>query len=204
MKSAKSFFLTLAYQLSYRYPALAERINAVVDEDPELTGRNPVKQFDRLIAQAMREPLEAMPILLVIDALDECEEHDARTILSLFMQQAPQIPRLRVFITTRPEPHIAAVLERYHDHEQFHLHDIDKFTVEADIQSYLEFRLSSEQVQHALPHLRPSTFGLAADQGADGRACWDVRKALYHCSYGCWFHSRPPSSKPIKSVSNPT
>jgi hypothetical protein len=44
-KSAKSFFPTLAYQLSYHYPALAERINAAVGEDPELTGRDPVRQL---------------------------------------------------------------------------------------------------------------------------------------------------------------
>jgi hypothetical protein len=109
-----------------------------------------------LIAQPLQTPLdEEKPVLLVIDALDECEERDAGTILSLFAQQAPRIPQLRVFITTRPEPHITAVLERCYDHEQFHLHDIDELIVEADIRSYLEFRLSPEQVQKALPRLRP-------------------------------------------------
>jgi predicted AAA+ superfamily ATPase len=50
-KSAKSFFSTLAYHLS---PALARRISMTVEEDPELTGRDPLKQFDRLIARPLQ------------------------------------------------------------------------------------------------------------------------------------------------------
>ena len=154
-KLAKSFFPTLAYQLSYYHPALTERINAVIDEDPELIGRDPLKQFDRLIAQPLQMLLnEAKHILLVIDALDECKEGDGAMILSLFAQGVPRIPQLKVFITTRPEPHITAVFKHNRDHKQFHLHDIDQSIVEADMRSYLEFRLSSDQVQAALPHLR--------------------------------------------------
>jgi hypothetical protein len=87
---------------------------------------------------------------LVIDALDECDEQDAETILSLFAQEVPQIPRLRVFITTRPEPHIRGHFQQHRDHEQLHLHDIDGSIVQADIRLYLEFRLAKEQVRKAL------------------------------------------------------
>ena len=63
-----------------------------------------------------------MPILVVIDASDECEKDDAEIILSLLAQEVPQIPHLRVFITARPEQHIRSVFEQDHNHDQFHLH----------------------------------------------------------------------------------
>ena len=154
-ESAKSFFPTLAYYISYHHRALATRINKAVEEDPELTGRGLVRQFDQLITQPLQTPLAGQrPILLVIDALDECDEHDVGTILSLFMRDVPRIPRLKVFITARPEKHIRAILNQCRDQEQFHLQDIDESIVEADIRSYVEFRLSAEQVQRALPDLR--------------------------------------------------
>src|ERR1700733_14734586 len=44
------------------------------------------------------------------------------------------------------------------NHDQFRLHDIDQSIVEADIRTYLEFRLSAEQISNALPYLRPPTW----------------------------------------------
>ena len=135
---------------------IAERINVALEEDPELVERDPIQQFNRLIAKPLQTPIGGEnPILLVIDALDECEENDAETILSLFAHKAPQIGRLRVFITARPERHIRSIFTHYRNHDQFHLHDIDQSIVEADIRAYLEFRLSTEQVRKALPDLLP-------------------------------------------------
>jgi len=160
-KSAKSFFNTLAYHLAYRYPVIAERINVALEEDPELVERDPIQQFNRLIAKPLQMPVGGEnPILLVIDALDECEENDAETIFSLFAR----IERLRIFITARPERHIRSIFTRYHNHNQFHLHDISQAIVEADIRTYLEFRLSTEQVHKALPDLIPPNWQPTAEQ----------------------------------------
>ena len=153
-KTLKSFCTTLAYQLSCHHPKIAEQTNATLEEAPEVAERDPVHQFDRLIAKPLRTAIGEMPILVVIDALDECEEDDAEIILSLLAQEVPQIPRLRVLITARPEQHIRSVLEQDHNHDQFHLHDIDQSIVEADIRSYLEFRLSVGQVRKTFPDLR--------------------------------------------------
>jgi len=155
-KSAKSFFNTLAYHLAYHHPVIAERINVTLDEDPEVVERDPIQQFNHLIAEPLQTPIGGdNPILLVVDALDECEENDAETILSLFAHKAPQIGRLKVLFTSRPERHIRSIFMHYRNHSQFHLHDIDQSIVEADIRAYLEFRLSTEQVCKALPDLLP-------------------------------------------------
>ena len=154
-KSAKSLFPTLAYHLSCHYPVLADRINTALNGGSEPKGKDLVRQFDCLIARPLQKPLQEVGrILLVLDALDECDAHDAGTVLSLFVQNVSQIPQLRILLTARPEMHIRAVFERYRDHEQFHLHDIDELIVEADIRSYIEFRFSASQVLKALPDLR--------------------------------------------------
>jgi len=164
-KSAKSFFNTLAYHLAYHYPMFAERINVALEEDPELVERDPIQQFNRLIAKPLQTPIGGEnPILLVIDALDECEENDAETILSLFAHKAPQIGQFRIFITARPERHIRSIFTHYRNHNQFHLHDIDQSIVEADIRAYLEFRLSREQVCKALPDLLPPIWQPTTEQ----------------------------------------
>jgi len=154
-KTAKYLFTTLAYHLAYHYPVIAERINKILEGDPEVAERDPIQQFNRLIARPLQAPIDGEnPIILIIDALDECEENDAETILSLLAQEVPRIARLRVLITARPEPHIRSIFVQDRSHHQFRLHDIDRTIVEADIRSYLEFRLSAEQVRRALPDLR--------------------------------------------------
>ena len=162
-KTLKSFFTTIAYQLSCHYPKIAEQTNITLEEAPEVVERDPVHQFDCLVAKPLRTVIGETPILVVIDALDECEEEDAEVILSLLAQEVPHIPCLRVFITARPEQHIRSVFEQDHNHDQFHLHDIDQSIVEADIRSYLEFRLSVRQVQKTFPGLQ-SIWQLTGEQ----------------------------------------
>jgi hypothetical protein len=129
-KTAKSLFTTLAYHLAYHYPVIAERINKVLEGDPEVVERDPIQQFDRLIARPLQAPIDSEnPIILIIDALDECEENDAETVLSLLAQEVPRIVQLRVFITARPEPHIRSIFVQDRNHHQFHLHDIDRTIV---------------------------------------------------------------------------
>jgi hypothetical protein len=155
-KTAKSFFTTLAYHLCRHDPAIAEQINMTLEGDPEIVERDPVQQFNHLIAKPLRSTIRGEnTILLVIDALDECEESDAEAILTLLAEEVPQITRLRVFITARPERHIRSILEQNRNHSQFHLHDIDQSIVKADIRSYLGFRLSTEQVRKMFPDLLP-------------------------------------------------
>jgi hypothetical protein len=43
------------------------------------------------------------------------------------------------------------VFKQGHNHNQFHMHNINQSILEADIQSYINFHLSPEQVQKAAP-----------------------------------------------------
>jgi hypothetical protein len=155
-KTAKWFFSVLAYHLARYDEDCARCINHALQLDPDAAGRDIRAQCDSLIAKPLQHVMKkGKPVLIVIDALDECDEDGAEAILTLLAHNIPQMPRLRVFITARPEQHLQAALDEYRDHKQFHMQDIEQSVVEADIQLYLSFRLSEKEVRKALPRLRP-------------------------------------------------
>jgi hypothetical protein len=164
-KMAKWFFPVLAYHLARYDGDCARRINDALQRDPNAVGRDVRRQFEYLIAKPLQAVMkEGKPILIVIDALDECDKEGAKAILTLLADNVPQMPRLRVFITARPEPHIKATLDEYRDHKQFHMQDIEQSVVEADIRLYLEFRLSKKEVRKAFPRLRPPPWRPSEEQ----------------------------------------
>jgi len=156
-KTSRLFFPTLAYHLARYDDTFAHCVNELLEKDPDAAGRDIRRQFNTLIARPLELAVveRTRPILVVIDALDECEENGAASILTLFSHGIPRIPGLKVFITARPERHIRSALLQYHDHTQFHMQDIEDSVVEADIHHYLVFRLSKQGVRNAFPELRP-------------------------------------------------
>ena len=153
-KTAKTFFPTIAYQLAYYDKDFAEQINEALLCTPHVVTQMPLKQFLTLIVEPLKEAfaMAGNPILIVIDAMDECEG-DGDALLKIFADSIKNMPRLKLFITTRPEYHIRSVLDRYHHLKRFHLQDIEKSVVESDIRLYLEHHLSENQVQDKLPDL---------------------------------------------------
>ena len=154
-KTARRVFPTLAYHLALYHDSLAARISEALERDPDASRRDIPKQFGSLIAQALQPTMARQaPILIVIDALDECEGDGATAILTVLAREIPKIRGLKVLITARPERHIRSVLSRYRDHQQFHMQDIEDAVVEADIRYYLEARLSEQGVQEAFPEVQ--------------------------------------------------
>jgi hypothetical protein len=74
---------------------------------------------------------------------------------SILAANVPKMQPLKFCITARPEPHIQTAIDRYRGYKQFHMQDIEQSVVEVDIQLYLEFRLSKEEVQKVFPRLQP-------------------------------------------------
>lgn len=61
--------------------ALVERVNAPLRGGPGPEGKELAKLFDHLVSQPLQIPPRGVKcLLLVVDALDECEKHDAGTI----------------------------------------------------------------------------------------------------------------------------
>ena len=156
-KSAKLFFATIVFQLSQYSQGIALRIGEALDHKPDASDKQLQDQLRDLIIQPLQSCKNASgsTILIVIDALHECDEQDAERLLSLFLQEIRKVPVLKVFFTTRPESHIHNILHYYKSHQLCLLHDIESSIVEGDIRSYLNYRLSSQAVEAALPELDP-------------------------------------------------
>ncbi|OCB85826.1 WD40 repeat-like protein [Sanghuangporus baumii] len=106
-----SVIRTLAYQLAVFDPAIRKGILSELDSNNDSAASGPPKQqFEKLIL----EPLLAAagstfgPIVVVLDALDECGTPEKRrTLLELLQRVAKELPgNFRFLITSRQEPDI--------------------------------------------------------------------------------------------------
>src|SRR5271155_5666244 len=83
--------------------------------------------------------------VLVIDALDECDdENNIRTLLHLFGEaRSLTTVRLRIVMTSRPEIPIRHGFYQIPDteHQDFALHSLSPSVVDHDISNFLEYKL---------------------------------------------------------------
>ncbi|KAJ7930814.1 hypothetical protein B0H13DRAFT_1594918 [Mycena leptocephala] len=127
--SAKTFFITLAYQLALRNTSLTDVISKIVEDDPSVVGLSMNAQLQKLIVEPCQSLRNRPPTILnqpsysvenckphifLIDGLDEYEgQNIQQELLRLISDAVLHNPRmLRILIASRPEPHIREILER--------------------------------------------------------------------------------------------
>jgi hypothetical protein len=139
-------FPTIAYNLARNYPPLTSTILDALKIDPDIAARTINQQFTKLIVEpicAASEKLAGRPLVVVIDALDECaNQSGVKNFLSIISQRSSELP-LKFFITSRPEQVIRMSFNSTNSdlYARFILHDIDRDIVNADIKLYLSERL---------------------------------------------------------------
>jgi hypothetical protein len=108
LSNVGKFFTTIAVQLAQQSPALGSRICEAAAKNGDIATRVLNEQWELLVLRPLImtevDSLQ-LPLLLVIDALDECEdERDVKEILRLLAATGalPAI-QLRVLVTSRPE-----------------------------------------------------------------------------------------------------
>lgn len=138
------FFTTIAYQLARFNSEFRDRIADALGEDPDIASEGCLRQLNQLIVKPLSnvQARPTLPIVLVIDALDECEERGAAEILRLLLATVGQLPFLvKVLITTRPEGHLRRIFDTSADLQKLILHNIEASVVEGDIRLYLNHHL---------------------------------------------------------------
>ena len=107
---------TLSYQLTLSMPETKQSIENALIEDPSLLSRPLERQFQKLIIDPiLRLPnpkLLGSPMRIIIDALDECDDHDfipqlIETITRIDYSQFP----VDFLFTSRREEHIRKTFE---------------------------------------------------------------------------------------------
>ena len=142
-RNIQNIFPTLAFQLAYRYPQFRKKLLPVLRSNPEVGRDSLCSQLEKLIIG----PFETtrIPTLIIIDALDECkDEEPAFAILSVLSRYIQQIPRVKFFITGRPEPRIRTGfrLELLRPiTEVLKLHEVERSSVDDDIKLFFKARL---------------------------------------------------------------
>ena len=136
---------TLAFQLAYRYPLFREQLLPVLKAKPGIGRGSLCPQMETLIVG----PFQAtqIPTLIIIDALDECQDQEpASALLSVLSRYVDKIPLVKFFITGRPEPRIRSgfrlVSLKPHT-DILRLHDVEPDVVDSDIKLFLKTQLAA-------------------------------------------------------------
>jgi gluconate kinase len=156
--NASRFFTTIAVELMDHEPNMIPGIMTALNEDPAVSQKALNHQFEKLILQplsGMKQPFSQAPArIVVIDALDECEqEQDIRAILQLLARTKDIQPMpLRVVVTSRPELHIRLGFEEMPNgtYLDLILHQVPRSTIEHDIRLFLEHELGVIQKERNL------------------------------------------------------
>jgi hypothetical protein len=158
-------FTTIAYQLATLYPQFRNALTEILKSDPDVVGLTLEMQLEKLVVEPIRavaDDIGSDPVVVVIDAVDECGNYRAQ-ILSLLCNARPKLPiRFKLFVSLRPEHDLQTSLSSQGTNwgaKSFILHDVDASVVRGDIERFLRFRLSKVAVNYCEiidPHLWPS------------------------------------------------
>ncbi|KIJ56221.1 hypothetical protein M422DRAFT_239428 [Sphaerobolus stellatus SS14] len=147
-RNVRNIIPFLAKILARMLPSYQQKLITVLDTYHDPQGLNLQDQYQHLIV----EPLNAIhiskersePLVLSVDALDECEDKDGtEELLRVILEASLHFP-LKFFLTGRPE---SALRQGFqvdnfgHNHKHYQLHDIEHHLVEADIRMYLTRQL---------------------------------------------------------------
>lgn len=143
---AGKFFTSIAVQLAYNVPSLRQYIREATKNRSDIASLSLSEQWRQLVLGPLSK-LHSKPChsyIIVIDALDECEDNrDVQTILKLLAEAQSSRVRLRIFLTSRPEipirHGICAIPQA--QHQDFVLHNIQPSIVNHDISVFLKYNL---------------------------------------------------------------
>jgi len=148
---------TLAYQLGSFDQRIGNAIVEVIKSTPSISQSPIHHQFLKLIV----EPILSLPrlaadgpIVMVLDALDECGSAKTRRALMLVMVEgSAKLPSfVRIFVTSRPEFDINTVFESQQNILGQEL-DVSSESNHHDILSYLEHRMVTIREENKLLQL---------------------------------------------------
>ncbi|KAF9442536.1 hypothetical protein P691DRAFT_474426 [Macrolepiota fuliginosa MF-IS2] len=158
-----TFLPTIIYQLTTKYPAYRDCIDAIVLRDPLILEKSIQVQFHKLLVQPLRQ-LEGVEggvgenIVIIIDGLDECDGKDAQsTIIKVITSSVHQqsTPFLWAFFS-RPESHIKSAFSTEQAAEVCWLLTLPvSRDADRDIEAYLRDGFGTIRAKYDLPAAFP-------------------------------------------------
>jgi hypothetical protein len=175
---AGKFVTSIAVQLAHSVPAVRQHIGDAVAERSDIASQSLRDQWQHLVLRPLSKLHESESYIVVVDALDECNNgHDVRIIVQLLAEARPLLTgaRLRVFLTSRPEVPIRHGFRQIAEteHRDVVLHNISPSVVDHDIGLFLEDTLQSIGRERCLRAGWPGAeIIVQLVQGASGLFIW--------------------------------
>lgn len=149
--NADMFFSTIAVQLAQLVPGMADAMLQALENETGSYRKGVATQFNSLIAEPLRaihtaSQFPSPDLIILIDALDECDEEgdrrgDAKQLLdSLYQLKDTTGLRLRMFVTSRPEYLVESGFAQMesNEHQDVALQEIERKHIEHDIRTFFE------------------------------------------------------------------
>jgi hypothetical protein len=139
---AKYFFPTIALQMTISLPSLKSPITDALRDDPTIRDKALPYQFKKLIIDPISK-IEAprMPMVIIIDAIDECEdEHLISDIISLIATACIGSFPVKFLFTSRLDPYIRTAFTSLKTTSITCSFSLQDFDAQDDIRLFLHHR----------------------------------------------------------------
>jgi len=152
---SRMFFTMIAAQLATSLPVLRTYISDAIDNNPAIFKRGLREQWNQLILHPLKNaPTQSIQLVVVIDALDECDSMQDIQLILLLLEEAKDLKtvRIKIFLTSRPEIPIFDGFRQLSGeaYQDFILHNIPLDIVSADISTFFRQKLSPLKAKHGL------------------------------------------------------
>ncbi len=132
-------------QLAHNVPACRQYICEAIASRSDIASQSLRDQWQHLVLGPLSQLAGPSSYVLVVDALDECDNDNNIRIIVQLLAKARSLTsvRLRVFLTSRPEVPIRHGFYQMADaeHQDYVLHNISPSIVDHDISLFLEHNL---------------------------------------------------------------
>ncbi|KAL5521305.1 hypothetical protein ACEPAG_9228 [Sanghuangporus baumii] len=149
-----SVIRTIAYKLALFDSSIGTSILSEIENDKDIATASPLHQFRKLLLQPLLglESLPLEPVMIILDALDECGTTESRrSLMELFRNEFPKLPNVfRFLITSRQEADIDKVFSSRPDTVHGESLDYTSTTSKSDVSLYLRMEMRKaveEQVE---------------------------------------------------------
>ena len=143
---------TLAFQLTLTIPETKQAIEEALVQDPTLLKRNLGYQFQKLLIN----PISALPqkdrrtMFIVIDALDECDDHDfISQLVKLITKIDYSTFFIRFLFSSRRDGHVNRAFEHSPNSMTYHL-SLSDVDANPDIKIFLKSRFDDIHTENPL------------------------------------------------------
>ncbi|KAF8341244.1 uncharacterized protein EI90DRAFT_2988922 [Cantharellus anzutake] len=143
-------FSGMARALANHDQVYRSSIISALQDDPTVSTAPFAMQFRRLVAPLLlhKPPLSRRPMVVIIDALDECDEEAFEPLANILREEVPKLPSfIKFFITSRQFGRVNRSLSSHFHIDRFTIDLLDDANVQ-DCATYIRFQLQTLKNWH--------------------------------------------------------